>query len=268
MSEEEFIMNGHAHSNSREHLDAHEWKLVVKWAAFLAVWLLILFALGGCAGHFRSDAARFARIANSTVIVSDGSGLGSGTIVGKEPGRTLVLTAFHVVRGSTSIRVAGNRAVCPAVVAKASEEEDLALLRVLCDLGQPILPIARVAPPRFSRVYLVGAMNGYPDTPGAGYLARRDFGTEGLKSDAYLVVAPMFSGDSGGTLVNERGELVAVPSRMPTYGMPVYVAPSADQADDEDAPHARFPAVARGIVPGLGVFVGLPTIRRFLGLSS
>jgi len=254
--------------------DASVWKVLAKEVLIglsmgLAILICIAVAaalLGGCAGRLPTDRQMFERAASSTVRVECTGGLGSGAVVGSGNGRTVILTAYHVVLGEPKITVVGPRMACPGRVLNFSPSEDLALVEVLCDLGQPVLPIASRPPLRYSTVWLVGAFNGWTGTPSRGSLASTSFDVTGLVSKAYLVTMPIWHGDSGAALLNEAGEIVGVASRIPAALEPVFGSPVGQNPADPDAEHYATPLVSQVEIPTVSSFVGLPAIRSFLGL--
>jgi S1-C subfamily serine protease len=178
------------------------------------------------------------RVVASTVVVRSVVGekvvQGSGTVVAKSNGYVLVLTCYHVVRGSIALEVSptgdpDHQAV--AVVESVDEDRDLALIAAELDL--PALPVSTHYPQLYDSVYLLGA----------------PFGERGLASEAIITdIDVMFNdqlwyrltggfmagGISGGSLINAQGELIGVPAR------------------------------ANKVYPQLGLAVPLSSIRSFL----
>jgi S1-C subfamily serine protease len=185
----------------------------------------------------------YQRTLRSTVFVdvrlkSGSQANGTGALIDKE--RRLVLTAYHVVDNSDSVGV-----IFPAyqdgkvitdrdyyqerrdqvrvkgeVVARDSRA-DLALVRLAAVPEHALaLPLAEASPPPGSRVHTVGnpgASAGlWAYTVGAvRQVARRKYRfSSGQEVDAVVVetLNPINKGDSGGPVVNDRAELVAVNS--------------------------------------------------------
>ena len=85
-----------------------------------------------------SLAATVARVRPGVVKVQTNLGSGSGVIVEVHPsnGEALIITNYHVVEGTASVRVVVNDTVSyPAVVLGVDTIKDLALLRICCDSG-------------------------------------------------------------------------------------------------------------------------------------
>jgi S1-C subfamily serine protease len=125
-----------------------------------------------------------------------------------------LLTALHVVKNATDIEV-----VCPdggkqtAVIDRYSDATDLAVLRTSPGVNLPHLTLADPKELRVGqRVFTVG----FPATNVLGNDPKYTEGVisalSGLGGDAsYLqITVPVHSGNSGGPLLNERGEIVGV----------------------------------------------------------
>lgn len=123
------------------------------------------------------------------------------------------MTAYHVVQDAKSVRVhLADRAVAEAKVEKVSPQNDLAVLRI--NVQTPyFLPLAPAGSVHVGdRVFTMGY-------PAASLLGQEPKFTEGsvsalsgLGGEAALlqVSVPVQPGNSGGPLVNERGEVVGV----------------------------------------------------------
>jgi S1-C subfamily serine protease len=204
---------------------------------------LLALALTGAA---RADEEVYRRTLPATVMVlnkaDDGLATGSGVVVDRQ--RKLVVTNDHVVRGATELTVLfptydaegdliAERAayagqvgelrrrgrLVGARVAARDRQRDLALLELdhLPEDARAI-PLAARGPQPGQRVHSIGN----PGASGALWLYSR--GTvrqvyhrkftvdEGFEVDARVVETqtPVNPGDSGGPVVNDRGELVAV----------------------------------------------------------
>ena len=138
----------------------------------------------------------------------DGSGVyGSGVLVAPEDG--LVLTNYHVVEGMTDPRVTfdDGRVVAGKVV-ELDRALDLALLQVPPQKGAaPVWgDMAAIRPG--DEVYAVGCPRRLAFTVSRGivsFVDRLIEGTRYLQTDL-----PINDGNSGGPVVNERGELVGL----------------------------------------------------------
>jgi serine protease Do len=163
------------------------------------------------AAAFSDELAALAERARAGVVeVSDGRGTGAGTIWSSDG---LIVTNHHVVPGeSARVTLTDDRTLDGRVVATIPER-DLTLLKVdASDL--PALPVGdstRLRPGEL--VMAVGHPHGVPGVVTAGVFSR--FGPyegragrhlrEGLLADIELR-----PGNSGGPLVNARGEVVGI----------------------------------------------------------
>lgn len=137
---------------------------------------------------------------------------GSGTLVEARDGRAKVLTAWHVVRGgrgSITIRWPDGTSG-PAKVAAWDEAFDLAVLSTAAPAAAPV-PIAARPPAVGDRLTLAGygpVPFTYREASGA---VTQFLGPTGRHPQHMLEVrAAARQGDSGGPILNARGELVAV----------------------------------------------------------
>ena len=167
-------------------------------------------------------AAAATRLANSVVTISslvngemgEGESTGTGVVVTSDGE---ILTNAHVVEGSTEVRVrfAGDTEPVTAVVVAADAGNDLALLKV----DAQNLVAATFAKPGSVRVgdhvVAIGyalALDGGPSvTTGIVSATRRTIFTEsGALNSLIQTDAAISSGNSGGPLVNMRGEVVGI----------------------------------------------------------
>ena len=167
-------------------------------------------------------AAAATRLANSVVTVSslvngvmgEGESTGTGVVVTSDGE---ILTNAHVVEGATEVRVrfAGDTEPVTAVVLAADAGNDLALLKV----DAQNLVAATFAKPGSVRVgdqvVAIGyalALDGGPSvTTGIVSAMRRTIFTDsGALNSLIQTDAAISSGNSGGPLVNLRGEVVGI----------------------------------------------------------
>lgn len=145
------------------------------------------------------------------VMRSDGSrGAGSCFVVGE-----FCLTNYHVIRGAVSVighRRDGKRANVAGFIA-VLPEKDIAILR----LSEPIPPLelATTLPRKGEQAFAIGAPHGvaFSATLGAVNQLVRD-------GERHLILhqAPISAGNSGGPLVNERGQAIGMNSFMDARG--------------------------------------------------
>lgn len=201
------------------------------------VLLGIALGLASCATA-PSDIYR--RVVASAVVLRTRTGSGSGTVIWSAPDGALVLTAYHVVAASArDVRVvaAGDEGLeAAARVVAAAPAQDLAIVSTVSALGVPALPIAATAPEVYDALFVVAAPLGLPGTAAPAVLSSKAL--RGGAGALWQITSFVLFGSSGGTVVNTRGELVAVPVGVATWG--------------------QVP------VPQVGLCVGLETIRAFL----
>ena len=158
---------------------------------------------GGCPA---CPAADLGKIRDAVVRVSCGNGSGSGTVIWSEGGRSVILTAAHVLGTGTDPRVRGNGRWHKAEVLGRDDAADLAVLLVATEL--PAVKVAEADPREGDDVLMVGVTSLWSEGRIVGreqyngsecYLFGCDTGADDYSD----------SGDSGaGVFV--RGELVAV----------------------------------------------------------
>ncbi len=140
------------------------------------------------------------------VTIKAGRSSGSGSIIAAEG---LVLTNEHVVRdsrsGRVSVKTANGRAYTGQVIA-TDKKNDLALVRLNANQRLPIISLANANSIRVGQqVYAIGSPFGLEGTLTTGILSRIDEKDGDLQTDAALN-----QGNSGGPLLNSRGELIGV----------------------------------------------------------
>ena len=136
--------------------------------------------------------------------------LGSGVIV---DGAGHVVTNNHVVAGASEIRLQlADGQVAPATVVGTDPETDLAVLKIdLEDL--PVMPLGRSDELRVGDVVLaIGNPLGLSQTVTQGIVSATSRGQLGLTTFENFIQtdAAINVGNSGGALVNARGELVGI----------------------------------------------------------
>lgn len=134
--------------------------------------------------------------------------MGSAVVIDGPSG--LLLTNSHVVEGATklAVRDADGRRYEARIVAK-DECLDLALLRVEV-LDLPTMKLAQEKPRLGEQVYVIGNALGLGQATSTGIVSALDRGPFNfIQTDAALN-----KGNSGGALVNSRGELIGISSRI------------------------------------------------------
>ena len=149
---------------------------------------------------------------NATVYleVERGSGQGargSGFFV--RPG--YIATNYHVINGAETIiaRLVGTETTYTIEEIVATDERhDLAIIKVIGDTP-PELPLGNSDEVRIGEtVYTVGNPQGLQGTVSRGIVSSmRDFGQNGIRIQ---IDAPISPGNSGGPVLNEKGEVIGV----------------------------------------------------------
>jgi S1-C subfamily serine protease len=125
-----------------------------------------------------------------------------------------LITAFHVVSGGTNIQVKSQGISLPATLVRKDQAVDLAILKIGTNSG-PHVPLP-IAPSRSAklgeRVYTIG----FPATEILGEEPKFTDGTisslAGFQDDwsAFQISVPVYSGNSGGALVNSQGSVIGI----------------------------------------------------------
>ncbi len=143
------------------------------------------------------------------------SGLGSGVVINADG---YVLTNHHVVNGASRLRVdfSDGRSV-DATLVGSDEPSDLAVLKVpLADL--PTVPVGDSDAARVGDVvFAIGNPLGIGQTVTMGIVSAKGRVT-GASADAFedfiQTDAPINQGNSGGALINTRGELIGINAQI------------------------------------------------------
>jgi serine protease Do len=158
--------------------------------------------------------ALIASLSPSVVSVGDDSGnLGSGFVV--RPG--VIATAAHVVAAARSpIAVFVGTRKHPAILLRSDESQDLALLQVRLEPAPAAMTLAASAPRVGEWIVVLGNPFGAATTATVGIVS----GAPGaITSPASLaqriqINASVNPGNSGGPVVNMRGEIVGVANAL------------------------------------------------------
>jgi hypothetical protein len=125
-------------------------------------------------------------------------------------GDRLAVTAWHVVHDARRVeaRFSDGQRVAIASLVDKNEKLDLALLE-LETAERPRLNLASATPRIGSRVYLVGAPRGLDFSMSEGLISQIRT-LDGVRY--YQLSCPISPGDSGGPVLNDRGEAIGVVS--------------------------------------------------------
>ncbi|GGK42134.1 serine protease [Deinococcus malanensis] len=144
------------------------------------------------------------------------------------------LTAFHVIEGQKNLSaVTLDKRRYPLQIIGFDDHSDVALIRVGVPVNTPFIPLAAAAPRVGEPVLTIGNGNGAFLGSKMGRLTGLDRGAERAEFPAGTLEfnARVLPGDSGGPLINARGEVVGVVSyirladgrgsRITAYAVPV-----------------------------------------------
>ena len=143
------------------------------------------------------------------------AGLGSGVIVSADG---YILTNHHVIDGADRVRVElQDRRTFDATIVGSDEASDLAVLKI--DGGSlPVMPLGDSDAVNVGDIVLaLGNPLGVGQTVTMGIISAKGRSTglgDGSFEDFLQTDAPINSGNSGGALVNTRGELVGINSQI------------------------------------------------------
>ena len=154
-------------------------------------------------------------VARSVVLVRGSRGSAGSGVVWDQPG--LVITNHHVVHGATAEIVAADGRRALGRVVRRAPSLDLAALRVDADLG-PRIHVGDSDAMRVGDLVLaVGNPMGERNAPSLGIVA-------GAPDDVLRLSITLRPGNSGGALVNARGEVVGIPHLVAGSGLAMAVA--------------------------------------------
>jgi S1-C subfamily serine protease len=125
-------------------------------------------------------------------------------------GERLAVTAWHVVHDARRVeaRFSDNQRVTVTGLVDKNEKLDLALLQL--DAGRrPRITLAAANPQIGSRVYLIGSPRGLDFSMSEGLISQIRT-LDGVRY--YQLSCPISPGDSGGPVLNDRGEAIGVVS--------------------------------------------------------
>ncbi|QVY65724.1 trypsin-like peptidase domain-containing protein [Polaribacter sp. Q13] len=138
-------------------------------------------------------------------------GTGSGVIISQDG---YIVTNNHVIDGASEIEITlNNRQKYEAKLVGTDKENDIALLKIDADFDLPYIPFANSDNIKIGEwVLAVGNPYNLTSTVTAGIVSAKGRDLEGNSSiDSFIQTdAAVNPGNSGGALVNTRGELVGI----------------------------------------------------------
>jgi len=148
------------------------------------------------------------------------SGIGSGTIVGQNDEELLILTSYHVVEGSSSLYVTFcDDSAVDGYIKDASEEDDIAIVAIrLDDITDETLNSIKIIKMNNDDVAIgdgvivIGNALGYGQSVTTGIISAKDrvISIEGKQVTTIQTDAAINNGNSGGCLLNSRGEIIGI----------------------------------------------------------
>jgi S1-C subfamily serine protease len=217
----------------------------------------------------------------SVVTIFTDGGLGSGVVYSAEG---LILTNEHVVRGRTDVEVAfadGRRVA--GTVRATDAVSDLALVEAK-RTGLPVAKFQSELPRIGELAVVIGSPLGFENTATAGIISGLHREIPGSAASSQSLVdliqtdAAISPGNSGGALVNGRGEVVGISeayippqSGAVALGFAIPAATAVKVADqlreDGTADHAFIGLTLGDITPQIAERLGLPDTRGALALA-
>lgn len=175
----------------------------------------VCFAVAGLSSPLRAELKPeqlYAAVAPSIVALDVENFAGKHFVANAflASGEHLAVTAWHVVHDARRVeaRFSDNQRFTVAGLVDKNEKLDLALLQL--DAGQrPRITLASTSPKIGSRVYLIGSPRGLDFSMSEGLISQIRT-LDGVRY--YQLSCPISPGDSGGPVLNDRGEAIGVVS--------------------------------------------------------
>ena len=203
-------------------------------------------------------------------------GLGSGVVVSDDG---YILTNHHVINGAQQIKVElSDKRVLAARLVGSDAPSDLAVLKIEA-AGLPALPIGNSDSVRVGDVVLAfGNPLGVGQTVTMGIISAKGRATglgDGGFEDFLQTDAPINQGNSGGALVNTRGELVGINSQIVSpsggnigigFAIPAGMAKSvmAQLVSDGKVRRGLLGVTVQGVSSEIAKSLGLPAVKGAL----
>ena len=217
----------------------------------------------------------------SVVTIFTNGGLGSGVVYSADG---LILTNEHVVRGYTDVEVAFADGRRVAGTVRATDAiSDLALVEAK-RTGLPVAKFQSELPRIGELAVVIGSPLGFENTATAGIISGLHREIPGSAASSQSLVdliqtdAAISPGNSGGALVNGRGEVIGISEAyIPpqtgavALGFAIPAATAVKVADqlreDGTADHAFIGLTLGDITPQIAERLGLPDTRGALALA-
>ena len=200
-------------------------------------------------------------------------GIGTAFLIGEDG---LALTAYHVIfqAKALSAQTADRKRYAVEVIGY-DDQNDIALLRVNVPKGTPYLPVAAASPKVGDPVLAIGNGGGSFLTPKTGRLTALDTPSDraDFPSGTLELTAPLIPGDSGGPILNAKGEVTGVVSyisvkpssvenlrddpEITAYAVPV-TAGAQRLADLKKGVKREAPVIGVGIDGNFALLTALP----------
>jgi serine protease Do len=196
---------------------------------------------------------------------------GSGFVVSEDG---YILTNFHVIEDADRIAVRfSGRTEIPAEVVGTDPPTDLALIKVHADKPLPAIPLGDSDGVRVGEwVIAIGNPLAYDHTVTVGVVSAkarklpelsRDFALDNfIQTDAAINF-----GNSGGPLLNTRGEAIGINSAISRFGQGIGFAVPINMAKEVMAQLKTSGRVARGFL-GIQISEITPEKQEYFGLKS
>jgi S1-C subfamily serine protease len=169
-----------------------------------------LEAVESAAANVTDTAALVRQVAPSVFEVRSEAGVGTGWVLHSASGGSTLVTNYHVVQsvyegGGRVVTIANDGTTLSARITRISPAADLALLETQATL--PVLKATAATPSVGDAVVVVGSSVGLTGSVSTGIVS-------GFRTDdgRHLIqfTAPVSPGNSGGPVVNRRGEVIGI----------------------------------------------------------
>ncbi|MCQ2536839.1 MAG: trypsin-like peptidase domain-containing protein [Lachnospiraceae bacterium] len=183
--------------------------------ASIALAIMALIAISVILNTKNADRKRIEHLRQATVQVmaynkgEEYMSTGSGFFI-DDKGH--IATNYHVIDGKEHYYIAltdtGRQKT--AEVVTYNTEYDIAILRVSTDSSQPFLTLADTAPEIGDTVYDAGYPKSIDLVISKGVISNTEFRDVNSKIPYYIMTCPATSGNSGGPVVNKKGEVIGI----------------------------------------------------------